>query len=269
MNSLTVLSGKDNKTVKSAAKLISSASARRQAGEFLLEGARLCADAAAAGMKIKRVFVTEKALADYKEYVDTLLLAANEGYTVTPELFLKLCDTVSPQGVAAVVEMTQSGPANINPQGMYIALENMQDPANLGAVARTAEALGISGIIISKSSCDPYSPKAQRAAMGSLLRLPVIVAEEFIPLMQKLQGEGMTICATVIKNADETLGNYKFSKRSVVMIGNEGNGLTSEAIALADKKITIKMAGRNESLNASAAAALFMWEMMKGNADGR
>ena len=139
MNNLTVLSGKDNKTVKTAAKLLGSAAARREEGRFLLEGARLCADSVAAGMAVKQFFVTEKALADYKDYIEELISCAEERYLVTPELFSKLCDTVSPQGVAAVVEMPQSKSADINPKGMYIALENMQDPANLGAVARTAE----------------------------------------------------------------------------------------------------------------------------------
>ena len=147
---------------------------------------------------------------------------------------------------------------------MYIALENMQDPSNLGAVARTAEALGISGIIISKGSVDPYSPKAQRAAMGSLLRLPVIVADNFSEQMKELKAKGMTLFATTITDADMNLGTFKFPSGSVVMIGNEGKGLSGEAISLADKKVTIVMSGRNESLNASVAASLFMWEMTKG-----
>ena len=263
MENLIQLSGKDNKTIKAAAKLSCSAAARRESGEFLLEGARLCLDAVGAGVEIKRVFVTEKALCDYEEYTGPLLAAAKEKYLVSAELFAKLSDTVTPQGVAAVC----ATPNNCNKaesKGMYIALENMQDPSNLGAVARTAEALGISGIIISKGSVDPYSPKAQRSAMGSLLRLPVIVADNFSEQMRELKAKGMTLFATTITDADMNLGTFKFPSGSVVMIGNEGNGLSGEAISLADKKVTIVMSGRNESLNASVAASLFMWEMTKG-----
>lgn len=263
MENLIQLSGKDNKTIKAAAKLSCSAAARRESGEFLLEGARLCLDAVRAGVEIKRVFVTEKALCDYEEYTEPLIAVAKEKYLVSAELFAKLSDTVTPQGVAAVC----ATPNNCNKaesKGMYIALENMQDPSNLGAVARTAEALGISGIIIGKGSSDPYSPKAQRAAMGSLLRLPVIVADNFLEYIGEQKQNGMTVFATTITDADCELGSVSFPRGSIVMIGNEGNGLTSEAIFLANKKITISMSGRNESLNASVAASLFMWEMTKG-----
>ena len=263
MENLIQLSGKDNKTVKAAAKLLGSAAARRETGEFLLEGARLCLDAAKAGAEIKRVFVTEKALNDYKEYTTPLLAVAKEKFLVSQELFAKLSDTVTPQGVAAVCGMPKAL-EKIDCKGMYIALENMQDPSNLGTIARTAEALGISGIIIAKGSADPYSPKAQRSAMGSLLRMPVIVADNFLEYMTELKSNGMTVFATTITDYDAQLGNIEFPLGSVVMIGNEGNGLTSDAISLADKKITIIMSGRNESLNASVAASLFMWEMMKG-----
>ena len=263
MQNLVALSGKDNKTIKAAAKLSCSAASRREAGEFLLEGARLCLDAAIAGAEIKKVFVTEKAQNDYKEYIEPLLAAAKEKYLVSPELFAKISDTVTPQGVAAVCGIP-SGSSNTEKNGMYIALENMQDPSNIGAVARTAEALGISGIIIGKGSVDPYSPKAQRAAMGSLLRLPIIVADNFLEYICEQKQNGMTVFATTITNADCELGSVSFPSGSIVMIGNEGNGLSSEAISLADKKITIPMSGRNESLNASVAASLFMWEMMKG-----
>lgn len=263
LENLIQLSGKDNKTIKAAAKLSSSASLRRESGEFLLEGARLCLDAVLAGTEIKRVFVTEKALKDYKEYVEPLLAAANEKYLVSADLFAKLSDTVTPQGVAAVCKMPKNCD-KVDSKGMYIALENMQDPSNLGAVARTAEALGISGIIISKGSADPYSPKAQRSAMGSLLRLPVIVSDDFLGYLKELKAKGMTLFATIIKDYDVKLGETEFPCGSIVMIGNEGNGLTSDAISSADKRVTISMSGRNESLNASVAASLFMWEMMKG-----
>lgn len=263
MENLVRLSGKDNKTIKSAAKLSVSSAARREAGEFLLEGARLCLDAVRAGAEIKRCFITDKALTDYKAYVEQIVPIAKESYLVSSELFVKLSDTVSPQGVAAVCTMPE-GSTEIDSKGMYIALENMQDPSNLGAVARTAEALGISGIIVSKGSCDPYSPKAQRSAMGSLLRLPVIVADNFLECMTELKGKGMSLFAATVTDADVNLGEFSFPQGSIVMIGNEGNGLSSEAVCLAHKKVTIAMSGRNESLNASVAAALFMWEMTKG-----
>ena len=149
----------------------------------------------------------------------------------------------------------------INAEGKYLALENTQDPANLGAMARTAEALGIDGLIVSSVGCDPYSPKAQRAAMGSLLRLPVIKADNFTEYLTGLKGRGMRLYAAVLYGNDTLLGDHPFGSGSIVMIGNEGNGLTAGAAALADERLKIPMKGRAESLNAATAAAIILWKM--------
>ena len=144
--------------------------------------------------------------------------------------------------------------------GKYVALENINDPANLGAISRTAEALGADGLILSSGSCDPYSPKALRASMGTLLRMPIFVFGDFAAEMKSC---GLKFYACVPSAADESISNVKFLPGCAVMIGNEANGLTEETKAAAHKKITVPMRGRAESLNAAAAAAIAVWEMMK------
>ncbi len=258
-----VLTGKDNQTVKSAARLAASSRERKRTGLFFIEGVRLCLDAAESGCAIKAFFYTESAALEHAEAVSRLSQLAEEVYITSEALFSRLCDTVTPQGICATVYKPSLSAADIDPEGCFIALENTQDPANLGAVARTAEALGIDGIIVSGVGCDPYSPKAQRAAMGSLLRIPVTVAEDFCGAMTELRERGMTVAAAVVRGAEAFLGEERLGRGTVVMIGNEGNGLTEEAIALASRRISIKMKGRSESLNAAAAAALFIWEMTK------
>jgi TrmH family RNA methyltransferase len=148
----------------------------------------------------------------------------------------------------------------IDPCGRYVALENINDPSNLGAVSRTAEALGVSGIILSANGCDPYSPKSLRASMGTLLRMPIIIMNDFV---ECIKNSGLKSYACVVDSNAKSITDVDFCDGSVVMIGNEANGLTTEAKAVASEKITIKMTGKAESLNAATAAAISIWEMMK------
>ncbi|MCM1391586.1 MAG: RNA methyltransferase, partial [Ruminococcus sp.] len=150
----------------------------------------------------------------------------------------------------------------ISPNGKYIALENIQDPANLGAICRTAEALGISGAIV-ENGCDIYNPKAQRASMGSLLRLPVIRTTNLASLLIRSGENGMKIYATTPDANAVKITDADMSGGVIAVIGNEANGVTDEIFKVC-KKITIQMLGRAESLNASMAAAVTMWEMMRG-----
>ncbi len=261
--------GKNSTVVKYAAKLATSVKERKQAGLFCVEGVRLCEEALRSGCRIKSFFYTEKAAKEYADSVRQISEAADEVRITSEDTFRKLSDTVSPQGMFAVLVKPTLKTANIDRHGRYIALENAQDPSNLGAIARTAEALGIDGIIVSGSGCDPYSPKAQRSAMGSLIRLPVIVTENFLDTMSGLKAEGMSIVAAVVRGADEYLGETVLGRGTAVMIGNEGNGLTDDAIKLANKRVGIKMTGKSESLNAAAAAALFIWEMTGAAQNGK
>ena len=166
------ITSRNNDRIKQAAKLCSDSAERRRTGTFFLEGLRLCCDAALNGHKAETVFVTEKALADHGGELAVLLSSCKESFVITEEISLKLSDTKNPQGVFCICKTLDKSNIidKINYNGMYIALENVQTPGNLGAAARTAEALGLDGVIVS-GGCDIYNPKALRAAMGSLLRL--------------------------------------------------------------------------------------------------
>ena len=148
-------------------------------------------------------------------------------------------------------------------KGKYIILENTQDPANLGAIARTAEALGLSGLIVSTNGCDPFSPKAQRAAMGALVRFPLYLSQDISADIKSLQKKEFSVFASVVSDADCNISDVSYDGSCAVIIGNEANGVTEQLKSVADKKITIPMGGRAESLNAAAAAAIIIWEMVK------
>lgn len=256
------IQSKENKLVKSVRKLLTSSRERKTTGTFVLEGLRLCADAALNGHTIETLIVSESV--EESERLTALSSSAKNCVKVTDSLFAYMCDTVSPQGVMCVVRMpdTIHTVSDIT-RGRYIVLENTADPANLGTIARTAEALGIDGLIISSKGCDPFSPKSQRAGMGALMRLPIFITEDFLQELSALKNSGFTLYASVVNNADCDVSEAVYPDKCAVLIGNEANGLTDGAVELCDKKLTITMLGRAESLNAAAAASIIMWEMTR------
>lgn len=255
------ITSKDNKLIKSVRKLVSSSRERKQQNSFVLEGLRLCADAAENGYEIETVIVAESV--KFSDRLNSILDSATQKVKVPDSLFASLTDTVSPQGVLAVVKTPGKVLLEKVVGGKYIVLENTADPSNLGAIARTAEAFGISGIITSSFGCDPFSPKSQRAGMGALLRLPVIVCDDLLKDVKTLKNKDFKVFSAVVKDADCFVTEADFSDNCLVFVGNEANGLTDEAIALSDVKVTIPMNGRAESLNAAVAASVLMWEMVR------
>lgn len=264
------ITSRANARVKAAAQLLSSAPARRREGLFVLEGARLCMDAVKTGVPVRQLFLTREAFKRYPEEAASLREKAAAVFLITEEISRRLGDTQSPQGIFCVCEALDKRPGDgtIEKNGSYIALENIQDPSNLGAIARTAEALGLSGLIVS-GGCDVYSPKAQRAAMGSLLRLPVLRSEQLREALLLCRAQGLRIFASTPRVGAIPVQQAGLGPCTVCVVGNEGAGVTQEVMALCDGLVTIPMAGRAESLNAAAAAAILMWEMVRRRKDLR
>lgn len=249
-----------NEKIKLAVKTASSAKSRKKEGLFFLEGLRLCRDAALTGAEIEYAFFTDKAIERNKDDVSLICEKAKAFFEISDAVSLRLAQTETSQGFFCLCRISQSS-SDVNYKGKYIALENIQDPANLGAIARTAEALGIDGAILC-GCCDRYSPKSQRASMGSLLRLNVVECDELPALLQELKAKGMKLYATTPDEKANKITECDMSDGVIAVIGNEGNGVTDEVFDLCEK-VTIPMLGRAESLNASMAAAITMWEMIR------
>ncbi|MCL2105613.1 MAG: RNA methyltransferase [Oscillospiraceae bacterium] len=254
----------ENPHIKSAVKLRDSSSRRRELEQFFLEGARLCADAFESGYRPLRCFVTARARERYGEGLAPMLAATESVYDIPPALAKKLGDTESPQGVFAVFCLPSAKNAALfwSGRGKYLALENLQDPANLGAIARTAEALGADGLLVS-GGCDRFHPKALRASMGALLRIPLLQADELSEELHRARALGLPILAAVPEAAALPLTALPLTGGAVVLIGNEGAGLSAPALSACTARVTIPMRGRAESLNAAAAATILLWEMMR------
>ncbi len=252
------ITSKDNDTIKSITRLQSSAKQRKEEGVFVLEGLRLCMDAYENGFNPLKVFVSETASVNYSKEISCLCRNCCS-YLVADSLFNKISDTVTPQGILCIYSIPDFDSFQIKTNGRYIALDNLQDPSNLGAISRTAEALGIDGLFI-QGGCDPYSPKSLRASMGALLRIPVVKTDDMFSLFKKYD---LKTFATVIDKDAVSVDKDIFSNGCVVIIGNEANGVSAETRSKSEVKITIPMSGKAESLNAAVAASIVMWEMCK------
>lgn len=257
---------KDNSLLKYVSKLEREAKFRRQEGRFVAEGLRVCLEAVLSNAQVEYVFVSEDALLKHGEQLKPLLGLECEIYKLSGRAMSAICDTKTPQGVLCVlktldIDIDFDTMYNKYIYNRYILLENIQDPSNLGTILRTADALGVSGVIMTEDCCDIYSPKVCRGSMGALYRIPFSIITDAPSFIRKFKEHGCAYAA-VVRDGDK-LGSFNFSESSLIVIGNEGNGLTGETIAECDRQVTIPMSGNAESLNASIASAILMWEMMK------
>ncbi len=253
------ITSKDNPLIKFVSLLQSSSKHRKEQGSFVLEGLRICDDAYQNNIKFDKLIVTKSLLEKHFEHINHFANSSDNCYILREDLFKKISDTNSPQGII-VVAKTPCLFKEINSSGRYIALENLADPSNLGAIARTAEALGVDGIIMTSDCCDPYSPKSLRSSMGTLLRLPIFVVDDLISFIKEKE---LRSFACVVDKDAESISSQQFENGDVLIIGNEANGITNYVKENSNHRITIKMQGKAESLNAAAAAAIAMWEMVK------
>ncbi len=265
----TILSRK-NEFIRKILRLSGSAEYRRERGLYFLEGARLCADAAVSGVNIRALLYTERAANKYREYLSPVFASAGEVYLVGPQVAQALSCTKTPQGIFCVCKLPEGHvrSCKMAMPGTYLALENLQDPANMGTILRTTEALGIGGVLLGGNCCDLYSPKVLRASMGAVFRLPIFTEKNLPAALLELKRRGFVTAAAVPDATALPVTEMDFSVPCVLAVGNEGNGLTGETRGACSVEIFIPMKGRAESLNVSAAAAILAWEMMKNRAGG-
>lgn len=260
------ITSKDNPRIRALSRLMTSARDRRAAHLFVAEGERLCRDAALSNAEIVRVFCTADAHEKYADTVRMLAARTAEQYEISPELARRVGDTETPQGLFAVCRMRDQAAdaADIAADDCWLVLENIQDPSNMGAIFRSAEAFGLSGVLLAGSCCDVYAPKAVRAGMGAVFRLRLLHAPDGVTAAETLHRAGIRTFAAVAHGDARPLRGGVLGAGCAVFIGNEGNGLRPETAAACRERLTIPMRGRAESLNAAAAAAILTWAMADG-----
>lgn len=257
------LTSRDNVHIKQVVKLQKSARHRRETGLFVAEGLRVCEDAMRSGAGMDALYITEAALKKCGSTGGQLCAYAQKVYLLSDGLFAQISDTQTPQGVLAVIKTLDKSAVfdTINNGGKFLVLDHVQDPNNLGAVFRSAEAFGVSGVIMSSDCCDAYNPKVVRGSMGAVFRLPMLSVPS-LPLWLG-QYPGLQTYAAVVDSSAQPVTDISFSEPCAVVIGNEGNGIRPETVKACRHIMTIPMKGKAESLNASVAAAILIWEMVK------
>lgn len=264
-----VITSKENHQVKLWKQLSNDGKARKKQALFACEGARLCADAALSGVCISAVLYTADAAKTYQDRLQTVLDVAENAYEITPQIANFMADTQSTQGVFCICKMQKRvlSATELQVNGRYLALEDVQDPSNLGAVIRTAEALGMDGILLSTGCCDVYSPKVLRGSMGGVFRQQILHTADMTETAVSLRNAGLHTYACVPADTATPIFKLALGNGCVCFIGNEGNGLKQSTIDACELSVTIPMAGRAESLNAAMAAGIVMWEMARPTED--
>lgn len=261
-----LITSKDNPNIKLYMKLRDRKKARTENNMFVLEGARIIADAVKESVKIHCAFVTDEAAIKYPETVSLLSEAIGDRLHFIPlEIASKLSDTVGSQGVFAIAAALDKtiDVAKIENGGKFLILNCVQDPGNVGTILRVADAVGIDGVFLCGNSCDVYNPKIVRSTMGSLFRLPICDSLSYSETLSLLRDNNIATYASVIDTDAASVRGFDFGERCAVVIGNEGNGLSREEALMCDMRITIKMNGNINSLNAAMAAGIILWEMTK------
>lgn len=236
--------------------------ARNEQSAFVIEGIKMFEESRDGGNLIKAYF--SESFYQEKMISDPDYFTSYPYEVITDSVFKEIADTLTPQGVLAIVKKPEySLESMLTPSSAsLVLLEDIRDPGNLGTIVRTAEAAGVTGIILSKTSVDMYNPKVIRSTMGAIYRTPFIYVEDFTETLKLLKENGVSIYAAHLSGKcyyDEV--NY--TGKSAIMIGNEANGLTDESTNLATQYIKIPMEGKVESLNAAIAASLLMYEMYR------
>lgn len=263
-----MISSTSNSKVKRLVALSQKAKLRKEEGVFIVEGVRMFREAPPEW--IKEVYVSESFFKKCeKEYIMEIL--NRTGYEIlTDEVFQKVSDTQTPQGVLSVLSIPRYDLesalgvwlSDAENAPLIMMLENLQDPGNLGTILRAGEGAGINGIIMTRQTADIFNPKVIRSTMGSIYRVPFFIVNELGETIGLLKEKGVAVYAAHLDDSVD-YDEPDYTKPTAFLIGNEGNGLKRETADMATQYIKIPMAGQVESLNAAVASTILMYEAFR------
>ena len=243
---MTIITSKANSVVKNAKKLHQK---KYRKSTYLIEGWHLFEEAVQAGVTIEKIF----ALESYRDQ----LAAFPQTVWVSEEILRDLADTQTPQGIVAVIQKEEVGLPDFS-QGKFLFLEDVQDPGNVGTMIRTADAAGFTGVIVSDKSADIYSLKTLRSMQGSHFHLP-IYRMSLATFVEEAKKSNLPILATTLSRESKDYRELSSLENFVLVMGNEGQGISSVMAESADQLVHIGMKGRAESLNVAVAAGILMF----------
>lgn len=271
------ISSKDNSLIKHI-KRLKEKKYRDEYGEFIVEGLKLINEAIQENADIRHIVVCDGC--DNSEMIESHLkyeMARLDFIYVPQNIFKMISDVENPQGVLAVIgkiktnrddnkeagqtsKTLKTSSIDLN-EDIILALDDIQDPGNLGTILRTADSVGLKQILVSKGTADAYNPKVVRSTMGAIFRINVIECENLKETLKELQSNDYKVMTTSLK-AKKSIYEVDYKKK-IIVIGNEANGVSKEILNIADEKVIIPMLGKTESLNASVATGVILYEYVR------
>ena len=269
------ITSRNNPTVKWAASLADK-KGREESRAFIVEGIKLSLEAAETGLPITHIFISEKVKDKYLSSITEALRSdvylKTEIYVLSDSAFSKISTEKSPQGVISVIkyldffeelDIIYKEDFFLHRDERAILLCSVRDPGNLGSVIRSSVAFGVEHIVLSSDCADIYNPKTVRSAMGSLFRVKITVVSNLSSFINVSKNCGRRVFAAELTDNAVSLDEISIEKNDIFVIGNEGHGISREVSSECSGSVYIPISKKTESLNASVAAAIFMWEQVK------
>lgn len=252
-----MITSANNAQVKQIMQLNRKARERKKQDVFLVEGLKMFCEAPRE--RLVKTYVSESFFEDAGH---GNILDGTDYEVVKDSVFSQMSDTLTPQGILAVVRQYHYSPEMLERSDrmpLLLVLEDLQDPGNVGTIFRTAEGAGVTGIIMTKNCVDIYNPKTIRSTMGSVYRVPFIYTDSLNGILEWFRKNGIVTFAAHLRG-ENFYDQEDYRRGTAFFIGNEGNGLTDELAGKADRWVRIPMEGKLESLNAGVASAILMYE---------
>ncbi len=259
-----VITSRQNPTVTYFSKL-SDKKNRDAEGLFLVDGIKLAQEAAAASLRIEHVILREDALAEYGDFVEKMIESVKVS-VLSASAFERLTDEKAPQGIVVAVRYSDGIKREYSsvselPKGRLLVFDAIQNPDNFGAILRSASAFGIAGAVCGRGCADVYGRRVMRASMGAALRVGCVYADSLVELCKDVSASGRRIVATVPREGAKIASQFDFRDDDMIVIGNEGHGISDEILAVSDEAVYIPMEKQQESLNAAVAASVLLYEI--------
>ena len=258
---MQTITSKDNELIKHIRKL-KDKKYRDESNEYVVEGVKIVEEAVKENAKIKQIIVCEDTTRTYEIPTHIMLeIAKYECISVSDKIFNIITQVTNPQGIMAIIEKNAQDAQIDYSQDIIVVLDDVQDPGNLGTILRTVDSIGLNQIIVSKGTADAFNSKVVRSTMGAIFRIKIIEVENLAQAIKEMRKHHFKLMVTSLqtKNSIYDIDFYK----KIIVIGNEANGVSKEIQDMADEKAKIPMLGRTESLNASVAAGVVMYEYVR------
>lgn len=234
---------------------------REASGQMLVEGEKLLREAVESGLGVHEVLIDREQAERFAPLAEEMRRAGGQVFLAGTHVLEAVCDTKTPQGVCAAFDLP--GMIDLkNAPSRLIALDNVQDPGNVGTIWRTCDAAGLGGMLLAPRCADVFSPKVQRAAMGSGFRVPVSMTDDLPAMLAALRARGYSVIASSLHGAP-FYENAPHGGRFALVIGNEARGVSEAVMEVADVRLKLPMRGGAESLNAAVAAGIMMYELTR------